>query len=61
MVRFQESGELVSPYTRVVIHPLTPETNYQFKVSALTEEGEGAEVSLYGRTSAGDGGEEYVV
>ncbi len=57
LVQFLESGELQTDYTSLTVRPLTPETNYQFKVSALTEKGEGAEVVQYGRTSEASGGE----
>ncbi len=57
---FQESGDLETPYTRATIAPLTPETMYEFKVSALTEEGEGAEVPLFAMTTEAQGGKEWV-
>lgn len=35
----------------ITLIALTPGTNYQIKVSAITEKGQGAEVTTYGRTN----------
>ena len=47
LIRFEDSGSISVTGTTTTISPLIPGTRYQFKVSAITSRGNGAEVSAF--------------
>jgi len=50
LVLFEDSGNVTATINRITIRGLVPESRYQFRVSAMTTSGRGAEVSVLGRT-----------
>lgn len=54
LVRFSEFNTVNSIRNGVLLVALTPGTSYQIKVSAITEDGQGAEVRTTGRTRVVD-------
>ena len=50
LVQFEDSGEISVTDTSATISPLVPGTNYLVRVSAVTQNGRGAEVTRYGTT-----------
>ena len=51
LTRFSEANEVTTIQNGITLIALTPGTNYQIKVSAITESGQGAEVTTFGRTA----------
>ena len=56
LIQFEESGEMTSPFARAVVSPLTPSTNYRFRVAAVTERGQGEEIIRNRRTESAPSG-----
>ena len=52
---FEDSGETNATTNRIKITALVPGTIYQFRVSAITQSGRGAEVVLSGQTKNDQG------
>ena len=50
LIQFEDSGEMSVTDTSVIISPLVPGTNYFVRVSAVTQSGQGAEVTRYATT-----------
>jgi chitodextrinase len=54
---FDEAGVVTTSTNRVTLSPLTPDTTYRFRVSAITQDQErGAEVLISGTTTEATGG-----
>ena len=45
LIQFEDSGEVSVIGTTAIVSPLIPDTSYQFRVSAITSDGRGGEVS----------------
>jgi hypothetical protein len=50
LILFEDSGNITTTINRITILGLVPESSYQFRVSAMTGSGRGAEVSVSGQT-----------
>ena len=55
LVLFEDSGNVTAPLNSITIQALVPESSYQFRVSAVTSFGRGAEVSVPGHTRLAHG------
>ena len=55
LVLFEDSNKVIATVNRIKISALVPGTTYQFRVSAVTESGRGAEVSVIGQTLSSQG------
>ena len=55
LVRFEDTGEAMATTNGIKISALAPATTYQFRVSAITQSGRGAEVGLVGQTQPSPG------
>lgn len=55
LVLFEDSGEAMASTNRIKIPALVPGITYQFRVSAITLSGRGAEVDIDGRTQPTQG------
>ena len=56
LIQFEESGEVTTPFTTVTVSPLTPSTNYRFRVAAVTMRGQGEEAIQYKTTDSAPSG-----
>ena len=56
LIQFEESGEVTTPFTTVTVSPLTPSTNYRFRVAAVTVRGQGEEAIQYQTTDSAPSG-----
>lgn len=52
LIQFEDSGEVSVTGTTVTVPNLIPSTRYQFKVSAITANGRGGEMSSFALTRA---------
>ena len=52
LIQFEDSGEITVTGTTATVSNLIPSTRYQFKVSAITANGRGGEMSSFGTTQA---------
>ena len=59
-ISFKEEGHTTTDNTSVVIYPLTPSTEYVFKVAVVTSEGQGEETTVGVTTSKGVGGMSHI-
>ena len=50
LIIFVDSGEVKATVNRIIVRGLVAESDYQFRVSAVTSSGRGEEVSVIGRT-----------
>ena len=50
LVIFEDSGQVPAAINSIIVQALVPGSNYQFRVSAVTSSGRGAEVSTFGQT-----------
>ena len=50
LIQFEDGGEMSVIGTSAIVSPLIPDTSYQFRVSAVTSDGRGGEVSSLGTT-----------
>ena len=50
LIRFTDSGQATTTGTSLKVSQLIPGTNYLFKVSANTEKGRGADVTIVSQT-----------
>ena len=50
LVIFEDTGEVTATINSITIRALVPGSSYQFRVSAVTTSGRGAEVSVPGQT-----------
>ena len=50
LIFLDDSGEITAPTNMITITALAPGVLYEFRVSAITEQGRGAEVSIQGQT-----------
>ena len=50
LVLFEDADNITTTINRITISGLVPENTYQFRVSAVTGSGRGAEVSVSGQT-----------
>ena len=55
LVLFKDSGEATATTNRIKVSALIPGTTYQFRVSAVTQSGRGAEVGIVGQTQYSQG------
>ena len=55
LVIFEDSGEVTATINSITIQALVPGSSYQFRVSAVTTSGRGAEVSVPGQTQVSYG------
>ena len=55
LVLFEDSGNVTATINRITIRALVPGNNYQFRVSAVTTSGRGAEISVTGQTQRSSG------
>lgn len=57
-MQFVDSGaeNVSSSSTFVTVTQLVPDTEYRFRVSAVTEDGQGPEIIVIGTTAAAKGG-----
>ena len=55
-ISFKEQGQTTADNTSLIIYPLTPSTEYVFKVAAVTSEGQGEEAVVVVTTNKGVGG-----
>ena len=55
LVIFEDSGNITAMMNRITVRALVPGSNYQFRVSAVTSSGRGAEVSIAGQTQVSNG------
>ena len=55
-ISFKEQGQATTDNTSLVIYPLTPSTEYVFKVAAVTSEGQGEEAVVVVTTNKEVGG-----
>ena len=55
-ISFKEQGQTTADNTSLVIYPLTPSTEYVFKVAAVTSEGQGEEAVVVVTTNKEVGG-----
>ena len=55
-ISFKEQGQATADNTSLVIYPLTPSTEYVFKVAAVTSEGQGEEAVVVVTTNKEVGG-----
>ena len=58
LVQFEDSGETTVTDTTVTVSPLFPGTNYLVRVSAVTQNGRGAEVTRYTTTRTSQDGKQ---
>ena len=52
LIQFEDSGEMTVTGTTATVLNLIPSTRYQFKVSAITANGRGGEMSSFALTRA---------
>ena len=55
LVLFEDSDNVTATINRITIRGLVPESRYQFRVSAVTSSGRGAEVGVLGQTRLAHG------
>ena len=56
LIQFEDSGKLSVTGTTATVANLIPSTSYQFKVSAITANGRGGEMSSFALTRASQEG-----
>lgn len=56
LLQFEDSGDVSVTGTTATVSNLIPSTNYQFKVSAITANGRGGEMSSFALTQASQEG-----
>ena len=56
LLQFEDSGDVSVTGTTATVSNLISSTNYQFKVSAITANGRGGEMSSFALTRASQGG-----
>ena len=56
LVQFEDTGAVTVAGTTAMVSNLIPSTNYQFKVSAITANGRGGEMSSFALTRASQEG-----
>jgi hypothetical protein len=55
LVIFEDTGEVTATINSITIRALVPGSSYQFRVSAVTGSGRGADVNVLGHTQASHG------
>ena len=59
LILVDDSGEMSAPINMITVMTLSPGTVYDFRVSAITEQGKGAAVSTQGQTLYNRDGENH--
>ena len=60
LIQFEDTGTVTVTGTTAVVSNLIPSTNYQFKVSAITANGRGGEMSSFALTRASQEGIQFI-